>query len=66
MQHISVLNKCLIIGEGLPKGVDFDNKFIYYVGPVDAVDDEVIGPAGQPLATRMDCFTDMMLERPAF
>ncbi|SFV80788.1 Fumarate hydratase class I, aerobic [hydrothermal vent metagenome] len=50
-------------GEGLPKGVDFDNKFIYYVGPVDAVDDEVIGPAGPTTATRMDCFTDMMLEK---
>ncbi|RUM78428.1 MAG: fumarate hydratase, partial [Candidatus Thioglobus sp.] len=50
-------------GEGLPKGVDFDNKFIYYVGPVDAVGDEVIGPAGPTTATRMDCFTDMMLEK---
>ncbi len=49
-------------GEGLPEGVDFDNKFIYYVGPVDAVGDEVIGPAGPTTATRMDKFTDMMLE----
>ena len=49
-------------GEGLPKGVNFDNKFIYYVGPVDAVGDEVIGPAGPTTATRMDKFTDMMLE----
>ena len=49
-------------GEGLPKGVNFDNKFIYYVGPVDAVRDEVIGPAGPTTATRMDKFTDMMLE----
>ena len=48
--------------EGLPKGVNFDNKFIYYVGPVDAVGDEVIGPAGPTTATRMDKFTDMMLE----
>jgi len=56
------LKKMLDAGEGLPKGVDFDNKFIYYVGPVDAVDDEVIGPAGPTTATRMDRFTDMMLE----
>ena len=49
-------------GEGLPEGVNFDNKFIYYVGPVDAVGDEVIGPAGPTTASRMDKFTDMMLE----
>jgi len=48
--------------EGLPQGVNFDNKFIYYVGPVDAVGDEVIGPAGPTTASRMDKFTDMMLE----
>ncbi|MDC0388822.1 fumarate hydratase, partial [Candidatus Thioglobus sp.] len=56
------LKKMLDNGEGLPKGVDFDNKFIYYVGPVDAVGDEVIGPAGPTTATRMDKYTDMMLE----
>ena len=56
------LKQMLDSGEGLPKGVDFDNKFIYYVGPVDAVGDEVIGPAGPTTATRMDCFTDMMLD----
>jgi len=50
-------------GEGLPKGVDFDNKFIYYVGPVDAVGDEAVGPAGPTTATRMDKFTDLMLEK---
>ena len=50
-------------GEGLPAGVDFDNKFIYYVGPVDAVRDEAVGPAGPTTATRMDKFTDMMLEQ---
>ena len=50
-------------GEGLPKGVDFNGKFIYYVGPVDAVGDEVVGPAGPTTATRMDKFTDMMLEK---
>ena len=49
-------------GEGLPKGVNFENKFIYYVGPVDAVRDEVIGPAGPTTASRMDKFTDLMLE----
>lgn len=52
-------------GEGLPEGVNFENKFIYYVGPVDAVGDEVIGPAGPTTATRMDKFTDMMLENTA-
>lgn len=50
-------------GEGLPEGVDFNNKFIYYVGPVDAVRDEVIGPAGPTTATRMDKFTDSLLEQ---
>ena len=50
-------------GEGLPEGVDFDNKFIYYVGPVYAVGDEAVGPAGPTTATRMDKFTDMMLEK---
>lgn len=50
-------------GEGLPEGVDFTNRFIYYVGPVDAVGDEVVGPAGPTTATRMDKFTDMMLEQ---
>lgn len=48
-------------GEGLPAGVDFKNRFIYYVGPVDAVGDEVVGPAGPTTATRMDKFTEMML-----
>ncbi len=46
-------------GEKLP--VDFKNRFIYYVGPVDAVRDEAVGPAGPTTATRMDGFTDMML-----
>lgn len=50
-------------GEALPDGVDFNNRFIYYVGPVDAVRDEVVGPAGPTTATRMDKFTDMMLEK---
>lgn len=50
-------------GEGLPAGVDFTNKLIYYVGPVDPVRDEVVGPAGPTTATRMDKFTEMMLSR---
>ncbi|WP_261858015.1 fumarate hydratase [Photobacterium sanguinicancri] len=48
-------------GEDFP--VDFNNRFIYYVGPVDAVGDEVVGPAGPTTSTRMDKFTDMMLEQ---
>jgi fumarate hydratase class I len=48
-------------GETLP--VDFSNKFIYYVGPVDAVRDEVVGPAGPTTATRMDKFTAPLLEK---
>lgn len=48
-------------GQGLPDGVDFNNRFIYYVGPVDPVRDEVVGPAGPTTSTRMDKFTDMML-----
>jgi fumarate hydratase class I len=44
-----------------PLPVDFTNRAIYYVGPVDAVRDEVIGPAGPTTATRMDKFTEMML-----
>ena len=50
-------------GEPLPDGVDFTNRFIYYVGPVDAVRDEAVGPAGPTTATRMDEFTDMMLSK---
>jgi fumarate hydratase class I len=49
-------------GERLPDGVDFRNRVIYYVGPVDPVRDEVVGPAGPTTATRMDKFTHMMLE----
>lgn len=48
-------------GESLPNGVDFNNRFIYYVGPVDPVRDEVVGPAGPTTATRMDKFTETML-----
>ncbi len=48
-------------GETLP--VDFTNRFIYYVGPVDPVHGEVVGPAGPTTATRMDKFTRQMLEQ---
>ena len=54
---IDMLNK----GEKLP--ADFTNRFIYYVGPVDPVRDEVVGPAGPTTATRMDKFTRQMLEQ---
>ncbi|KIA80225.1 fumarate hydratase [Chromobacterium piscinae] len=54
---VDMLNK----GEKLP--VDFTNRFIYYVGPVDPVRDEVVGPAGPTTATRMDKFTRQMLEQ---
>ncbi len=50
-------------GESLPEGVDLRNRVIYYVGPVDPVRDEVVGPAGPTTATRMDKFTDLMLEK---
>ena len=55
------LQSMLEKGEALPEGVDFNGKFIYYVGPVDAVRDEAVGPAGPTTATRMDKFTEMML-----
>ncbi len=48
-------------GEPLPEGVDLRNRFIYYVGPVDPVGDEVVGPAGPTTATRMDKFTGPLL-----
>jgi len=54
---VEMLNR----GEALP--VDFNNRFIYYVGPVDPVRDEVVGPAGPTTATRMDKFTRQMLEQ---
>ena len=48
-------------GEKLP--VDFTNRVIYYVGPVDPVRDEVVGPAGPTTSTRMDKFTETMLAK---
>jgi fumarate hydratase class I len=48
-------------GEELP--VSFKNRIIYYVGPVDPVRDEAVGPAGPTTSTRMDKFTEMMLAK---
>jgi fumarate hydratase class I len=55
------INDMLARGEKLP--VDFTNRVIYYVGPVDPVRDEVVGPAGPTTSTRMDKFTEMMLSK---
>ncbi len=55
------LTDLLSSGQGLPEGVDLRGRFIYYVGPVDPVRDEVVGPAGPTTATRMDKFTEQML-----
>ncbi len=52
-----------LIDRGEPLPVDFRNRVIYYVGPVDPVGDEVIGPAGPTTATRMDKFTRTLLEQ---
>jgi fumarate hydratase class I len=48
-------------GEPLPEGLDFGNRVIYYVGPVDPVGAEIVGPAGPTTANRMDRFTETML-----
>ena len=50
-------------GKPLPEGVDFHKKFIYYVGPVPAVGDEIVGPAGPTTSTRMDKFVETMLSK---
>lgn len=52
-----------MIAKGEPLPVDLKGRFIYYVGPVDPVGDEVVGPAGPTTATRMDKFTRTMLEQ---
>ena len=52
-----------MLAKGEPLPVDFTNRVIYYVGPVDPVKDEAVGPAGPTTATRMDGFTDMMLAK---
>ncbi len=51
-----------MLAKGEPLPVDFRGRVIYYVGPVDPVRDEVVGPAGPTTATRMDSFSDMMLD----
>jgi fumarate hydratase class I len=55
------LSQLIEAGQPLPPGLDFKNRVIYYVGPVDPVKGEVVGPAGPTTATRMDKFTEMML-----
>ncbi len=52
-----------MLARGEPLPVDFTNRFIYYVGPVDAVRDEAVGPAGPTTSSRMDPFTETMLAR---
>ncbi len=52
-----------MLAKGEPLPVDFTNRVIYYVGPVDPVRDEVVGPAGPTTSTRMDKFTEMMLSQ---
>ncbi len=52
-----------MLAKGEPLPVDFTDRVIYYVGPVDPVRDEVMGPAGPTTATRMDKFTEMMLSQ---
>ena len=53
---------CQFLDEGKPLPVDFTDRFIYYVGPVSPVRDEVVGPAGPTTATRMDRFTEQLLQ----
>ena len=57
------IHDLLLKGQPLPDGLNFKNRIIYYVGPVDPVRDEVVGPAGPTTATRMDKFTDLILEK---
>jgi fumarate hydratase class I len=57
------LAQLLDAGKPLPEGLDFKNRVIYYVGPVDPVRGEAVGPAGPTTATRMDKFTELMLGR---
>jgi len=52
-----------MLAKGEPLPVDFTNRVIYYVGPVDPVGNEAVGPAGPTTATRMDGFTEMMLAK---
>lgn len=56
------IQEYLEAGKELPGGVDFNGRFIYYVGPVDPVGDEAVGPAGPTTSTRMDKYSNMMLK----
>src|SRR3546814_13660992 len=55
-----------MLAKGEPLPVEFKCRVIYYVGPVDPVGEEIVGPAGPTTATRMDKFTRMMLEQGLF
>jgi fumarate hydratase class I len=55
------LSQLIEAGQPLPEGLDFSNRVIYYVGPVDPIQGEAVGPAGPTTATRMDKFTELML-----
>ena len=55
------ISQLIEAGKPLPDGLDFTNRVIYYVGPVDPIAGEVVGPAGPTTATRMDKFTELML-----
>jgi len=54
---------CELIEQDLPLPVDFNGRFIYYVGPVDPIAGEAVGPAGPTTSTRMDKFTEPMLAK---
>jgi len=56
------LRKISELNEKLPDDLILNGRFIYYVGPVEAVGDEVVGPAGPTTASRMDCYTELMLD----
>jgi fumarate hydratase class I len=55
------ISQLIEAGKPLPEGLDFKSRVIYYVGPVDPIKDEAVGPAGPTTATRMDKFTETML-----
>jgi fumarate hydratase class I len=57
------IRNLLAEGKPLPDGVDFNGRFIYYVGPVDPVGEEIVGPAGPTTSTRMDKYSEMMLDK---
>ncbi len=63
MQPTSASKSYSKAAKDLPENVDFTNRLIYYVGPVDPVRDEAVGPAGPTTSTRMDKFTEMMLSQ---